>query len=116
MILQVVKTIIPFLIGTLLIEGGLAWILKVRGRDFGIVLLTNIATNPIVQIIGFMLNINVPKNMVTPIFILVEVATVFIEGVVYMKTLEKKPFNPLLMSFILNAASYGTGVLINMRG
>jgi hypothetical protein len=45
--------------------------------------------------------------------IALEIAVVAAEGLIYLKTLEKRRPHPLLLSLLLNALSYSAGLAVN---
>jgi len=101
------------LILTVLIETLIAFILGYRKKDLINVILVNIMTNPIVVMIPVYFNVKygiVERNIALGIL---EIVTLFVEGFIYYKFLEKRKINPFLLSLILNFSSYIVGVIIN---
>ena len=110
---------IPFvmircLILTIIIECLFAYLFKVRNKkDLLNVLLVNVITNPIVVIIPIYLNLKYGILYRNISLIILELLTIFIEGLCYKKTLSFKKINFFLLSFILNFLSYFIGEIIN---
>ena len=107
------KVMIISLTCTIIIEVGLAFILRSRGKDLLNVLLVNVLTNPLLN--SSIVAINVyyglkARNISLYIF---EILVVLIEGFIYQKYLTNKKINGFVLSLILNIASYGLGLLIN---
>ncbi len=101
------------LILTVLIETLIAFLLGYRKKDLINVILVNIMTNPIVVMIPVYFNVKygiVERNIALGIL---EIVTLFVEGFIYYKFLEKRKINPFLLSLILNFSSYIAGVIIN---
>ena len=101
------------LILTVLIETLIAFILGYRKKDLINVILVNVMTNPIVVMIPVYFNVKygiVERNIALGIL---EVVTLFVEGFIYYKFLERRKINPFLLSLILNFSSYIAGVIIN---
>ena len=101
------------LILTVLIETLIAFILGYRKKDLINVILVNVMTNPIVVMIPVYFNVKygiVERNIALGIL---EIVTLFVEGFIYYKFLEKRKINPFLLSLILNFSSYIAGVIIN---
>ena len=99
---------------TLVIELALAAVFRVRSkRGLLIVLLANILTNPAAVFLCIALG---PffGGLFLPFQLLVEAAVVLVEGRVYRDFREdlNAVFPPLLLSLILNACSYGTGLIL----
>ena len=115
---------------TLFTELPLAFFLGVRGRkNFNVMLIVNCISNPLLITLvfpfiwffgyGFWMHL-----AVLPL----EAVVVFTEGAVYQKKLkndvtetaspgrERMPMNPFLLSFLLNAGSYGIGEILNLIG
>ena len=103
------------LVLTIVIEVVLALILGVRDKkDLLNIVLVNILTNPLVVIIPIFCNYEfglLGRNI--SLFIL-ELLAFAIEGLIYLKVLNYKKINGLLLSLILNLASYFTGVIYNL--
>lgn len=101
------------LILTVLIETLIAFILGYRKKDLINVILVNVMTNPIVVMIPVYFNVKygiVERNIALGIL---EIVTLFVEGFIYYKFLERRKINPFLLSLILNFSSYIAGVIIN---
>jgi|GEM_PF-369543 len=115
------------LVLAVVIELSLAYALGVRGkRNFGVMLNVNCITNPIIVTLAFLMIQALGNGFLTRLLELpLEAIVVFVEGVVYARALrsteaddsgkrEVLPMNPFWLSFILNAVSYGVGVLLDV--
>lgn len=101
------------LILTVLIETLIAFLLGYRKKDLVNVILVNIMTNPIVVMIPVYFNIKYSLMARHISLGILEVVTLFVEGFIYYKFLERRKINPFLLSLILNFSSYIAGVIIN---
>lgn len=100
---------------TIIIELIVAIILKIRDKkDLLNVILVNCMTNPIVVSfpIFFYIRYGVTARKIS--VIILEIITVFSEGIIYKKYLNYKKINPLVLSFILNVSSYIIGEIISI--
>lgn len=99
---------------TIIIEILIAFICKVRNKkDFLNIILVNIITNPIVVVFPYITYLYkgiVYRNI---LLIILEVAVVFIEGLIYKKVLKYNKINTYLLSLILNISSYLVGNIIS---
>ena len=115
------------LVLAVVIELSLAYALGVRGkRIFGVMLNVNCITNPIIVTLAFLMIQALGNGFLTRFLELpLEAIVVFVEGVVYARVLrnteaddsgkrEVLPMNPFWLSLILNAVSYGVGVLLDV--
>lgn len=115
------------LVLAVVIELSLAYALGVRGkRNFGVMLNVNCITNPIIVTLAFLMIQALGNGFLTRLLELpLEAIVVFVEGVVYARVLrsteaddsgkrEVLPRNPFWLSLILNAVSYGVGVLLDV--
>ncbi len=115
------------LVLAVVIELSLAYALGVRGkRNFGVMLNVNCITNPIIVTLAFLMIQALGNGFLTRLLELpLEAIVVFVEGVVYARGLrsteaddsgkrEVLPMNPFWLSLILNAVSYGVGVLLDV--
>ena len=115
------------LVLAVVIELSLAYALGVRGkRIFGVMLNVNCITNPIIVTLAFLMIQALGNGFLTRLLELpLEAIVVFVEGVVYARVLrsteaddsgkrEVLPMNPFRLSLILNAVSYGVGVLLDV--
>jgi hypothetical protein len=115
------------LVLAVVIELSLAYALGVRGkRNFGVMLNVNCITNPIIVTLAFLMIQALDNGFLTRLLELpLEAIVVFVEGVVYARVLrsteaddsgkrEVLPMNPFWLSLILNAVSYGVGVLLDV--
>ena len=80
-----------------------------RGRDLLFVLLANLLTNPIVNVLYALVSLYTPIPRVASIAVL-EIAAVVTEWLIYRSATDAK--RPFLVSLTANAASYGAGLLI----
>ena len=99
---------------TLLIELSLAALFKVRTkRGLLIVLLANVLTNPAVVFLCIAIRPFLGKFYL-PFQLLAE-AAVFVEGCVYRQFQAdlRASLRPFLLSLVLNACSYGAGLVLN---
>ena len=102
----------------MIIEVPLAIALGVRRRrNIKTVLYTNCISNPIVVTILFlMLHFHVTYAIMNFTVIAMEVIVVLCEGLVYRKLLPRGRWNPFVLSLILNAVSFGTGIVMDLLG
>ena len=101
------------LILTLIIECITAWCLGIRSKqDQLVVALANLMTNPVVVAIGAAAAFFIGHGIVLPITIVMEIAVVLIEGVIYSNKLATAK-NPYALSLLCNMASYGIGEILN---
>ncbi len=102
------------LVCTLVIEIILAIILRVRKKsDLLIIALANVMTNPLVVSLGFLSGFFFGTKVRIICMIFLELFAFVSEAVVYKFALNQKKLNPFLLSLLLNAASYLSGILIN---
>ncbi len=99
---------------TILIEALIALLLGVRSKnDLLNIVLVNIMTNPIVVTVPYLIytlfNFKIYKYS---IYVL-EVLAFLTEGLIYLKVLDYKKINPIILSAILNLSSYGIGLLLD---
>ena len=80
-----------------------------RGRDLVFVLLANLLTNPLVNVLYALAYLYPPIPRAVSIAVL-EIAAVLTEWIVYRSATGAK--RPFLVSLTANAASYGAGLLI----
>ncbi len=80
-----------------------------RGRDLLFVLLANLLTNPVVNVLYALAYLYTPIPRAVSIAVL-EIAAVVTEWLVYRSATDAK--RPFLVSLTANAASYGAGLLI----
>ena len=115
------------LVLAVVIELSLAYALGVRGkRNFGVMLNVNCITNPIIVTLAFLMIQALGNGFLTRLLELpLEAIVVFVEGTVFARMLrsteaddsgkrEVLPMNPFWLSLILNAVSYGVGVLLDV--
>ena len=100
---------------TLVIELLLALVLGVRGRGLLLVLLVNILTNPPAVLVAYLAGSRLPAGDRIPFQIVIEGIVILIEGLIY-RSFKGNGITfryPVLLSLILNAVSYGTGLILN---
>ncbi len=96
---------------TLLLETGLALLLKIRKKNLVPVILVNIISNPIAVYITYFGNISFPWVL------FIEAAVVLFEGLIYYVLNRNEIFEipgPFLKALILNCFSYTAGIVINL--
>lgn len=109
----IVKSMIICLVCTVIIEEGVACFLKVRDKkDLLNIALVNILTNPLVVSVSLYVHVYHGNYYYRISMIILEIMVLFIEGFIYKKVL-KREINPYILSLILNASSYGLGLIIN---
>lgn len=102
------------LILTIVVEVIVGLILGIRNKkDIINVILVNIVTNPIVVSIPILIYLYYGYNYERLSLYILEVITLFVEGLIYLKVLNYKKINPFLISLFLNLSSYLIGELIN---
>ena len=98
---------------TIVIEGVLAFLCGVRKlSDQLIVLLVNVLTNPLLVSTGYLILLRFGRTAYDIATAAMEIAVVFIEGLVYKKILTDRK-HPLLLSLFLNAGSLLIGLGLN---
>ena len=108
-----IYTLIKCLLCTIIVECGLAFIIKLRGKKNYInIVLVNILTNPLLNIILLYINIFIGYKMRRFCIYPLEILVLLTEGFIYKKVTDFK--RPYLISLILNLVSYLLGILINM--
>ena len=106
--------IIRSLVLTIIIEVVVGIIIGIKNKkDILNIVLVNMITNPIVNIVPIMLNIYVSLKARNISIYILEVVILFTEGLIYKKVLSYKKLNYFLISFILNLSSYGIGLILN---
>ena len=97
---------------TVLIETLIAFLIGYRKKDLLNVVLVNIMTNPIVFIVPVYINIKYGIIYRNVVLLILEILTIFIEGLIYYKYFSSKKINPFILSILLNLSSYLLGVII----
>jgi len=114
MIQAVVKSLLLSLGLTLVFESGTAWLLGMRkGKDFLLLLLVNVFTNPL---LGLILDLYWLHMGVMPglwLILPMEALVVAAEGALYKGRLEFRKVNPYVLSLILNGLSYLGGLIVS---
>ena len=107
-------TILVCLLLTLIIESLVAFLIGVRkGKDFLNIILVNIVTNPIVVTVPYLIYIYFGFKFYNISIYVLEILTLIVEGLIYLKVLDYNKINPILLSAILNLCSYGIGLILN---
>lgn len=92
----------------------MSFLLKIRNKkDLINIVLVNVLTNPIVVTVPVYFNVQYGIFERKICLIILEIATIIIEGTIYKKYLNFKKINPYILSLILNLVSYLIGELIN---
>lgn len=108
------KVMLICLICTIILELIPSIIIGIRSKkDIFNIVLTNIITNPIVVFTSFIISLKFGHQVRVIYMIIIEIAVVLIEALIYKKTISDLKMNPLLFSIILNASSYFIGEVIN---
>lgn len=111
---QIPYFIVRSLVLTIIIEVIVGIIIGIRTKkDILNVVLVNMITNPIVNIVPITLNVYVSLKARNISIYILEILVLFTEGLIYKKVLDYKKLNYLLISFILNLSSYGIGLILN---
>ena len=100
------------LILTILVEVLVAFILGYRKKDLLNVILVNIITNPIVTTIPVYFNVEYGLQERNISLLILELLTLFTEGFIYKKYMDKRNINLYLLSLILNGSSYLLGLFM----
>lgn len=102
------------LICTIIIEVLVALLLKIKEKkDLLNITFVNILTNPLVVSIPTYVMVKYGYHYQTIVLIVLEILTVIVEGLIYLKVLKYKKVNPFIISIILNLSSYLIGEVIN---
>lgn len=106
------KSLITSLALTVILELSLARLLGLRDpRDFLLILLVNVVTNPLVGLIFdlwfFQQHSLPPWYLIAP----VELTVVLVEGLLYRGRLHFEQWNPFVLSLMLNLISYTGGIV-----
>ena len=109
-VISLITGLVRSLLVTELLEIGAAALFPERNRrDFLLVFLVNIITNPVVVYLDFWLRFRMPSVVM---WICIAEFTVWLtESLIFRKFLTGKQ-NPFLYSLVLNSASYFGGMLI----
>lgn len=109
-----IKSLLLSLALTLAIETLVAAILGVRKKkDFLLIALVNIVTNPLLAQTLNILNLAHNRRPAWYFVFLLEAAAVIAEGLLYRNRLHFKKIDPFLFSLILNIVSYFGGSVFN---
>lgn len=108
-----IKSLLVSLTLTLFIENMVAAILGVKKRkDFLLIALVNIVTNPILVQTLIIIGYAFQKSPRWFVILLLEVVVVCVEGFYYRNRLSFNKINPFLLSIILNGLSYFGGRML----
>ena len=116
-LLKILEHLALPLVLTVLIETALAFVLKVRSiYDLIFVVLANCLTNPVVNLIYLLVmsGTDIENGSITAycIVAILEVLAWGTEALLYKKLLVYKRLKPMILSLILNASSFGLGLII----
>lgn len=101
----------PYLV-TVILEMLTAWMLRIRKKeDFWIIFLVNTITNPILNLLLFLLGLYAPYAFSRAALPVMEVVIVLAEGFLFRGFI-KKLKHPFLFSLILNAVSFFAGGIL----
>lgn len=107
------KSLLVSLALTLLVENAGAALLGVRKKkDFLLITLVNIVTNPLLVQTLNILSLTLKIIPLWYLILLLEATAVVAEGLLYRNRLNYKKINPFVFSFILNSLSYFGGRVI----
>lgn len=109
----ILTTLVICLVATVIIEVLGALICKVRGKNLVIVLLAQIATNPLAVLITRLAALRIDNSEMTLLILaLTELWVVFAEGLMYKAFFNnyKTFFSPFALSFFLNLLSFTIGI------
>lgn len=108
------RSLIVSLLLTLAIELLLGFRLGVDGGKNVLVLLcANVCTNPAVVFLYSLVRLSGGSAVLKiAVLALLEIAAVLAEGFIYQKCLVYEKMSPWLLSLLLNAVSFGAGLLI----
>lgn len=113
-----IYSLVVSLLLTLIVETSFAYLFRVRKIDLLIVVLVNIATNPVLVTIEnliWLINDKVLMIILSLIlWVVLEVLVVWIEGFAYKKLSLKSQFSPFKLSLYLNCISIVIGILFNV--
>lgn len=101
------------LIITIVIELLVALILGLRKKDLINVILVNVITNPIVNIVIVSVNVLIGLEYRIYALIIMELFALISEALIYKKVLKYKKINWFIISLILNMSSYLFGEIVN---
>lgn len=112
--MEIEKIMVISLSLTIVIECFLAFLFGVRKKsDYGLIVLVNILTNPLVVSISFFTAIRFGTYTKRNVVFFLELFAVIAEGFIYKRMLDYKKLKSYLFSILLNGASYFWGIIIN---
>ncbi len=98
---------------TLLLEFLIALIFRMHGRDFPVLLLVNLLTNPAAVYLNILFCNLFSGTSVFVWQIPIELAVVAIEGFIYSRICSSLR-SPLVFAAVANVFSYGVGLILNL--
>ena len=108
-LLQIASILYSALLLTIIIEGCVAYGLKVTNkRDQLLILCINMITNPILNFILILINTYIPNGYTIGVYIL-ELIVLLVEGIYFQSYLKEIKMNPYLFSLLLNGTSFLLG-------
>ncbi len=100
---------------TILIEVVIAFFLRIRSwHNFFIIILTQVLTNPIVNIGVFFILIFNNAYLYGLYLFIIETIVLFFESFIYKHCLKNTKISPFLISAFCNLSSFGIGVIYNL--
>ena len=106
--------LVGYLLLTIILEVSLSFLLGLRKKDIIYVVLVNVLTNPILNVVNVYCTILYLKNGYIISLVILEILAFIIEGLIYKKVLTYKKIKPMILSLILNVFSFGIGYIINI--
>lgn len=108
------KTLLSSFFITMLAELTVTWLWKIREKnEWYVIFLVNLITNPVLVMIRiwgyYLLSPEVLQGMI----LFLEILILFLEGFLYSRRLYTCR-HPYLLSAAVNAASFGTGLILNL--
>lgn len=112
MIRSILISLITSLLLTLIFESAAAFVIGFRTKkDFLLLFLVNLVTNPVVGITLDCIFYFRPTLLRWYTILLLELAATAAEALLYRRRLDCKKLSPLLISILCNAVSYTGGLL-----
>ena len=96
---------------TILIECGLSLVFRSRQLTYT-VLLCNLLTNPLLNLLMFLILYFLGLRFYYPLLAVLEIAVVFVEAFVIRLMMHYRPLKAILVSLLFNAASFFAGLLL----
>lgn len=111
-----VEIILICLLVTIVLEVILARILGLRKIDIVYVMLTNVFTNPLMNLsynfISSSYSNSIFENVI--ILLILEIIVFLVEGFIFKICLKNKEKNGFLISYVLNSFTFMIGMIVNM--